>query len=177
MSDSCRSRVRAISEPCRVKIVFDTPKSAVFLMVAESNSALSNREIALTVVVLQLGSKSNFNKPLSSHRFPFSRLLLLLLLLQTLSLSRQQIFTDFAFQATMDDPSSIFFPRQLFDRFATWIGASVSYAFFSSLDRFSCVNVAASDGEEDDIAEESEDPQLTRVNSSKSNVDENLPPV
>lgn len=65
----------------------------------------------------------------------------------------------------------------MFDRFATWIGASVSSAFFSSLDRFSCVNVAASDGEEDDVMEESVDRQLTLVNSSKTNLDEPLPPV
>ncbi|KAF3335279.1 hypothetical protein FCM35_KLT19786 [Carex littledalei] len=75
------------------------------------------------------------------------------------------------------DAASIFFPRQMFNSFATWIGASVSSAFFSSLDRFSCVNVAASDGEEDEVLEDSMDHQLRVVNSSNANLDENLPPV
>ncbi|QCD85161.1 uncharacterized protein LOC114177052 [Vigna unguiculata] len=37
-----------------------------------------------------------------------------------------------------------------FDQVAMWLGSTVSSAFFSSLERFSCVNVATSDPDNDD---------------------------
>lgn len=38
----------------------------------------------------------------------------------------------------------------LIDQMATWVGSTVSSAFFSSLERFSCVNVSTSDPDNDD---------------------------
>lgn len=40
--------------------------------------------------------------------------------------------------------------REKIDQMATWLGSTVSSAFFSSLERFSCVNVATSDPDNDD---------------------------
>lgn len=35
-------------------------------------------------------------------------------------------------------------------RMANWLGASVASAFFASLDRFSCINVATADDEDEE---------------------------
>ncbi|CAL5214997.1 unnamed protein product [Lathyrus oleraceus] len=40
--------------------------------------------------------------------------------------------------------------REKIDQMATWVGSTVSSAFFSSLERFSCVNVATSDPDNDE---------------------------
>ncbi|KAG5014592.1 hypothetical protein JHK82_020273 [Glycine max] len=40
--------------------------------------------------------------------------------------------------------------REKIDQAAVWLGSAVSSAFFSSLERFSCVNVATSDPDNDD---------------------------
>ncbi|EXC14448.1 hypothetical protein L484_007815 [Morus notabilis] len=40
--------------------------------------------------------------------------------------------------------------REKLDQVALWLSATVSSAFFSSLERFSCVNVTTDDDEEDD---------------------------
>ena len=40
--------------------------------------------------------------------------------------------------------------REKIDQMATWLGSTVSSAFFSSLERFSCVNVATSDPDNDE---------------------------
>ena len=40
--------------------------------------------------------------------------------------------------------------REKIDQVATWVGSTVSSAFFSSLERFSCVNVSTSDPDNDD---------------------------
>lgn len=40
--------------------------------------------------------------------------------------------------------------REKLDQMATWVGSTVSSAFFSSLERFSCVNVATSDPDNDE---------------------------
>ncbi|GAU11827.1 hypothetical protein TSUD_75780 [Trifolium subterraneum] len=42
----------------------------------------------------------------------------------------------------------------MIDQVATWVGSTVSSAFFSSLERFSCVNVATSDPEDNDEDDE-----------------------
>ncbi|KAK8472793.1 hypothetical protein PHAVU_002G328908 [Phaseolus vulgaris] len=39
---------------------------------------------------------------------------------------------------------------RMIDQVAMWLGSTVSSAFFSSLERFSCVNVATSDPDNDD---------------------------
>ncbi|XP_050378048.1 uncharacterized protein LOC126795248 [Argentina anserina] len=40
--------------------------------------------------------------------------------------------------------------RETIDQVAGWVSATVSSAFFSSLERFSCVNVATVDADDDD---------------------------
>ncbi|KAE9607633.1 hypothetical protein Lalb_Chr09g0332101 [Lupinus albus] len=40
--------------------------------------------------------------------------------------------------------------KDTIDHVATWVGSTVSSAFFSSLERFSCVNVSTSDPDNDD---------------------------
>ncbi|XP_057420888.1 uncharacterized protein LOC130714925 [Lotus japonicus] len=40
--------------------------------------------------------------------------------------------------------------REKIDQMATWLGSTVSSAFFSSLERFSCVNVTTSDPDDED---------------------------
>ncbi|PKU67354.1 hypothetical protein MA16_Dca016412 [Dendrobium catenatum] len=52
---------------------------------------------------------------------------------------------------------------------ATWVGTSISSAFFASLERFSCINLSTSDLDED-IEEEAKD--LPLVHSSDYRSDE-----
>ncbi|TKY60757.1 Trehalase 1 [Spatholobus suberectus] len=40
--------------------------------------------------------------------------------------------------------------KEKIDQVAMWLGSTVSSAFFSSLERFSCVNIATSDPDNDD---------------------------
>ncbi|GMN31413.1 hypothetical protein TIFTF001_003252 [Ficus carica] len=42
--------------------------------------------------------------------------------------------------------------REKLDQVAVWLGATVSSAFFSSLERFSCVNLTTDDDDDDDDA-------------------------
>ncbi|KAL1326389.1 hypothetical protein HN51_036478 [Arachis hypogaea] len=79
---------------------------------------------------------------------------------------------------------------------ANWFGSTVSSAFFSSLERFSCVNVSTSDPEEDDDLDDfssvasptasvstptaaatntTPNPPSDKVNGQKSNDVANLP--
>ncbi|KAG5058684.1 hypothetical protein JHK86_013680 [Glycine max] len=51
--------------------------------------------------------------------------------------------------ATMENNDSII-SREKIDQAAVWLGSAVSSAFFSSLERFSCVNVATSDPDNDE---------------------------
>jgi hypothetical protein len=62
----------------------------------------------------------------------------------------KRIITDFGsdWAATMENNGS------MIDQVATWVGSTVSSAFFSSLERFSCVNVATSDPEDNDEDDE-----------------------
>ncbi|KAL5052800.1 hypothetical protein RYX36_033482, partial [Vicia faba] len=64
-------------------------------------------------------------------------------------ISEQKFGSDRA--ATMENNGSLI-SREKIDQMATWLGSTVSSAFFSSLERFSCVNVATSDpyNDEDD---------------------------
>ncbi|KAG6605572.1 hypothetical protein SDJN02_02282, partial [Cucurbita argyrosperma subsp. argyrosperma] len=40
--------------------------------------------------------------------------------------------------------------REKLDQVAAWVAATMSSAFFSSLERFSCVNIATNDPDDDD---------------------------
>ncbi|KAI0493593.1 hypothetical protein KFK09_023712 [Dendrobium nobile] len=51
---------------------------------------------------------------------------------------------------------------------ATWVGTSISSAFFASLERFSCINLSTSDLDED-IEEEAKD--LPLVHSAQNSSD------
>ncbi|KAK7399072.1 hypothetical protein VNO78_10247 [Psophocarpus tetragonolobus] len=51
--------------------------------------------------------------------------------------------------ATMENNGNLI-SREKIDQVAMWLGSTVSSAFFSSLERFSCVNVATSDPDNDD---------------------------
>lgn len=58
---------------------------------------------------------------------------------------------------------------------ASWVSASVVAAFFSSLERFSCVNITTTDPDDDDEEEEGDKP-LTLINDShKGDPVDNLP--
>ncbi|XP_014509645.1 uncharacterized protein LOC106768817 [Vigna radiata var. radiata] len=79
------------------------------------------------------------------------------------------------------------------DQVAMWLGSTVSSAFFSSLERFSCVNVATSDPDNDDDDEDyystttatptaattptaiNSNPASAPVNAEKTNDVSNLP--
>lgn len=55
--------------------------------------------------------------------------------------------------------------RETIDQVTSWFSATVSSAFFSSLERFSCVNVATMDADDDDDDEASHRPlALTNLN-------------
>jgi hypothetical protein len=54
--------------------------------------------------------------------------------------------------------------REKLDQVASWVGSTVSSAFFSSLERFSCVNLSTADPDDDDdrpltLQHHHEDPQ------------------
>ncbi|XP_020239547.1 uncharacterized protein LOC109818479 [Cajanus cajan] len=49
----------------------------------------------------------------------------------------------------MENTGSLISKEKL-DQVAMWLGSTVSSAFFSSLERFSCVNIATSDPDNDD---------------------------
>ncbi|PRQ16632.1 hypothetical protein RchiOBHm_Chr7g0186341 [Rosa chinensis] len=52
------------------------------------------------------------------------------------------------------NPNNAIISRETIDSVAGWVSATVSSAFFSSLERFSCVNVATTDADEDDDDDE-----------------------
>ncbi|KAF4353130.1 hypothetical protein F8388_016975 [Cannabis sativa] len=59
-----------------------------------------------------------------------------------------------------EDANNSIVAKEKLDLVATWVGSTVSSAFFSSLERFSCVNVTTDDDEEeedDDDGEEKEE--------------------
>lgn len=51
--------------------------------------------------------------------------------------------------------------REKLDQVATWVGSTVASAFFSSLERFSCVNLSTADPDDDDDEDEAKDRPLT----------------
>lgn len=53
------------------------------------------------------------------------------------------------------------------DQLATWLGATLASAFFSSLERFSCVNLSTADNDDEDEDEDNNRPlTLDLPNSS-----------
>ncbi|KAE9614052.1 hypothetical protein Lalb_Chr05g0223911 [Lupinus albus] len=78
--------------------------------------------------------------------------------------------------------------KEKIDQVATWVGSTVSSAFFSSLERFSCVNVATSDPDNDDDDDDdyystttatttttTTSPPVVQVNGHNTNDVSNLP--
>ena len=57
------------------------------------------------------------------------------------------IWSDFA--VTMESSNGIL-SREKIDQMATWVGSTVSSTFFSSLERFSCINISTTDPDDDD---------------------------
>lgn len=51
--------------------------------------------------------------------------------------------------------------RDKLEEIASWVSATVVSAFFSSLERFSCVNLATTDPDDDDNPDEAKDCPLT----------------
>ena len=76
----------------------------------------------------------------------------------------------------MENESSII-SREKFDQVASWLSATVCTAFFSSLERFSCVNLSTTDPDDDDEDEAKDRPlTLTNYNNNEpSNDVANLP--
>ncbi|OAY56306.1 hypothetical protein MANES_02G005600v8 [Manihot esculenta] len=60
---------------------------------------------------------------------------------------------------------------------ANWVSATVISAFFSSLERFSCVNVATNDPDDDDNEDEAKVRPLTLSNNSHQGDDVSDLPV
>ncbi|KAG1359582.1 hypothetical protein COCNU_08G010280 [Cocos nucifera] len=56
--------------------------------------------------------------------------------------------------------NSGFMSCEKLDRMANWVGASVSSAFFASLERCSCINLSTTDNEDEVKAEEARDRPL-----------------
>ncbi|XP_008778504.1 uncharacterized protein LOC103698284 [Phoenix dactylifera] len=56
--------------------------------------------------------------------------------------------------------TSGFLSCEKLDRMANWVGASVSSAFFASLERCSCINLSTTDNEDEAKVEEAKDRPL-----------------
>nr|XP_010940436.1 uncharacterized protein LOC105059012 [Elaeis guineensis] len=56
--------------------------------------------------------------------------------------------------------NSGFLSCEKLDRMANWVGASVSSAFFASLERCSCINLSTTDNEDEAKAEDAKDRPL-----------------
>ncbi|XP_010934838.1 uncharacterized protein [Elaeis guineensis] len=56
--------------------------------------------------------------------------------------------------------NSGFLSCEKLDRLANWLGASVSSAFFASLERCSCINLSTTDNEDEAKPEEAKDRPL-----------------
>ncbi|KAJ7945081.1 UDP-N-acetylmuramate--L-alanine ligase [Quillaja saponaria] len=67
--------------------------------------------------------------------------------------------------------------REKIDQMATWVGSTVSSAFFSSLERFACVNVSTSDPDNDDHDDDdgANDRHFTVTNPTTDNVNGHHP--
>ncbi|KDP25251.1 hypothetical protein JCGZ_20407 [Jatropha curcas] len=57
---------------------------------------------------------------------------------------------------------------------ATWVSTTVISAFFSSLERFSCVNIATFDPDEDDFEDEEKDRPLALTNNPHQSEDDDV---
>ncbi|KAE8663405.1 Fiber protein Fb17 [Hibiscus syriacus] len=59
------------------------------------------------------------------------------------------------------DNSPSLISREKLGEVAGWVSATVVSAFFSSLERFSCVNLSTNDPDDDDNPDEAKDRPLT----------------
>ncbi|KAG2676991.1 hypothetical protein I3843_12G079400 [Carya illinoinensis] len=50
----------------------------------------------------------------------------------------------------MEENSNSIISRETLDQVASWVGSTVVSAFFSSLERFSCLNVTTTDPDDDE---------------------------
>ncbi|PON73598.1 hypothetical protein PanWU01x14_057800 [Parasponia andersonii] len=77
----------------------------------------------------------------------------------------------------MEEEGSSIVSRQKLDQVATWVGSTVTSAFFSSLERFSCVNVTTDDDDDEEEDDEdnaqvvAKDPPLALTDQSQSQND------
>ncbi|XVF53126.1 hypothetical protein PTKIN_Ptkin05aG0075100 [Pterospermum kingtungense] len=60
-----------------------------------------------------------------------------------------------------DNNFSTLICREKLEEVASWVSATVVSAFFSSLERFSCVNLATTDPDDGDNPDEAKDRPLT----------------
>ena len=70
----------------------------------------------------------------------------------------------------MEEDGNSIVSREKLDQVATWVGSTVTSAFFSSLERFSCVNVTTDDDDEEEEhngQDEAKDPPLTLTDQSQ----------
>ncbi|XP_068306119.1 uncharacterized protein [Pyrus communis] len=75
----------------------------------------------------------------------------------------------------MENVNGIIF-RETLDQVASWLSVTVSTAFFSSLERFSCVNLSTTDSDYEDDDEAKDRPlTLTNHNNEPPNDVANLP--
>lgn len=65
----------------------------------------------------------------------------------------------------MENGNNSIISREKLDQVASWVSATVSTAFFSSLERFSCVNLATTDFDDED-EDEAADRPFTLTNHS-----------
>ena len=60
-----------------------------------------------------------------------------------------------------DNNSPSLISREKLEEVASWVSTTVVSAFFSSLERFSCVNLTTTDPDDDDNPDEAKDRPLT----------------
>ncbi|KAJ0966723.1 hypothetical protein J5N97_023640 [Dioscorea zingiberensis] len=65
--------------------------------------------------------------------------------------------------STETAPTTSLVSMEKLDRMASWVGASVASAFFSSLERWSCINLSATDSDDEDGEETNDRPVLTQI--------------
>lgn len=82
----------------------------------------------------------------------------------------------------MEEDGNNTMAKEKLDQVATWVGATVTSAFFSSLERFACVNVTTDDDDDDEeddddvqvqvqVQDETKDPPKTLNDQSQSQND------
>uniref|UniRef100_A0A0D9VMX5 Uncharacterized protein n=1 Tax=Leersia perrieri TaxID=77586 RepID=A0A0D9VMX5_9ORYZ len=62
------------------------------------------------------------------------------------------------------------------ESWASWVGASVTSAFFASLERCSCINLSTDDDDDEPAAEDAHDRPLV-LSDANAPKDDKLPPM